>query len=141
MRILQETRLILEKLFTLEELVSKSRTQIEKRIKTLLNVASSHKTKPLQLCAEHKLMLNYSLEESEKFQELYVRKRQKNEKYFQESNLNEETLYQEGNAFLLFLREKLGSGKIVFWKKDLEQLFGCERKMFQPILYYTKLLL
>ena len=48
-----------------------------------------------------------------------------------ESSLNDETLYQEGNAFLLFLREKLGSGKIVFWKKDLEKLFGDERKMFQ----------
>jgi len=133
------------------ELIVKSRNEIERKIKTLNAVVPNHFTKPLFLCAEYHLILNYSLENFEKYYTLYIRKQQKNDKYFNQLYLNEENLYQDGNAFVILSGEKSDHRKILYCTSALEKICGNEKSIlignsianiFAPNLtnYYRELL-
>ena len=110
--------------------VWKSRAKIQKKIESVLSIIPNNYTKPLVLCAEYHLILNYCLDTYEKLQIQFNRKQLKNEKYFREINLNEDNLYQDENAFVMLSGEKHDHGKIVFCTKAIEEICGGEKNMY-----------
>ena len=136
-------------IFNCSQLLNKLHYDIEKRINTLSNLISNYYISPLLLFAEYYLILNYSLEDYEKFQQNYTRRKSREEKKFQDDYLNEENLYQENNAFVIFSGQKLDNGTILYCSKSIEKICGGERKkykshissIFEPSLqsYYKEL--
>ena len=110
--------------------IDKLKTQVEKRIDYLLSTIPIFYIKPLLLCADYQLILNYSLDNYEKLLSSYARKKLRLDKFFLDTKLIKENLYQEGNLFVLLSGERITSGKIVYCTKEIEEICGGEKGMY-----------
>jgi len=93
-------------------------------MKNLFNHIPHSFTKPLLICAEYSLLLNYSIDDYERFQGHFNRKKGKIQKNSHEHNLTEERIYQEGNAFVVLSGENTENSEVVYCSKEIETICG-----------------
>ena len=111
-------------IFNYAQEIHKHRVKIEKKMINFSSKIPEHFINPVKLWAEYQLVLNFSLHDYQKYNEVYTNKYSKCEKYFKAQDLTQENLYQETNAFLLLSGQKLDSGQILFCNRALEDLVG-----------------
>jgi len=97
---------------------------IQKKIDYVSKILPDYFISPYLTCAEYHLIINHSVVNFEKYCDMFAQRYFRTEKYYKETSLIEENLYQDTNAFLLLSTQKGDSGKILFCNKSLMELCG-----------------
>jgi len=114
----------IEEIYSSGQKMSDLRIKIEKKINNASGVLPPHCISPLLCYAKYYSVVNHSSEYFEKYYQSYNHAYFKLEEKFKETNLLEENLYQDLNAFLLISTEKLDYGKILYCNSSLLSLCG-----------------
>ena len=136
----------LEIIYQNAQIVHRSNTLIQKKIKTFLKRIPEYYLHPYLVFAEYSLYLNYSIEDYYAYYETYTRKLTRFTKEFAKNYFSEENLYQDDNAFVIISE----NSSIAYSTKSLQDICGAERnkyintplvKLFPHCLreYYTKI--
>lgn len=88
-------------IFDYAQTIHKHRVIIEKKMANSSSKIPELFLAPVKLWAEYQLVLDFSLHDYQKFNDIYLSKYIKCDKHFKSSDLVQENLYQETNAFLI----------------------------------------
>jgi len=91
----------------------------------LMKTTPDHFLEPPVLCSGYYLTLNHSLHEFDKYYEVFIQRRNKSERYFQEDKLTKQNQCQDNTGFAIISGQKADAGTIVFMNKAMEPIFGC----------------
>lgn len=110
--------------FDAAQIIGHSTDSIRKDIDHIFLTIPDYYIQPLLLVAEYNLILNYTIKDCKKYFSAYFKKCNKFQKYFINSNLIKENIYQSKNAYLLISGEKLDNGHIVYCSRSIENICG-----------------
>ena len=104
----------------------------QKKIGKLGQSLPEYYVSPFLLYAEYNWIVNHSVTNFEKYYEIYTQKSFKAQRFFKESSLIEENLYQETNALVLISTQKSEFGKVLYCNNSLVNLCGGQStKLFE----------
>ena len=109
---------------TLADHIYHKRRCVIKSIKMMMDTIPDYYVDPLIVCAHYQLALNHSEEEFKKLSQLYWRKYQKYEKFFNQDRLCNENSYQRDNGFFLISAEKKTAWKTTYCSPSIFKLYG-----------------
>ena len=104
--------------------IGKSKRSMKITAEKLFRSLPDYYVSPFLMYAQYHLVLNYSLSEFDKYMNGFAQRYYKNDRYFKDSKLIQENLYQDNNVFLLLSSQKNESGKILFCTKSFQALCG-----------------
>ena len=120
----------LGKIFDWSQSLDSLRNNIKKRMDGLFETLPDAYIEPLLIAAEYQFRLNHSVSEYQSYKKVYVKKYEKYEKFFENSKLIKDNLYQKSNAFVMFSGQRADAGKIVYCNKSVEKIFGGESNLY-----------
>jgi len=114
----------IEDIYSSAQIMSDLKTKIQKRINKASKTYPEHYISPLLCYAKYYLIVNHQTNIFEKYCEHFSQSYFKFEKFYKESTLVEENLYQDSNVFLLISTEKGNYGKILFCNSSILSICG-----------------
>jgi len=121
----------LGEIFENAQVISKLKKTTQKKIDRLMETSPDYYVSYLLLCSKYYLMLEYSSNKSQKYQEIYAQRVLRYEKYFSSSSIMKENVYQDVNAFFILRGEqKTENGIIKYCSKSVEILCGGDRQSY-----------
>ncbi|RZK17221.1 MAG: hypothetical protein EOO43_13710, partial [Flavobacterium sp.] len=119
--------------------ISDLRIFIQKKIDVLSRSLPEYYSSPFLCYAEYHLVTNNSRDNFEKYYEIYEQRYFKYQKFFKDSRLVNENLYQHFNASLLISIQKPSDGKILYYTKPLTNLCGAKDIKFVSSIFPVSL--